>query len=186
MEFLSVGQIKLKVTLTPEECREYGIRELDGGEENSRVRASLRRILDEAGRRVGFFADGERLLVQVYPLMSDGAELFITKLSAVPESERRVVSESGILTYMNKTAYFRLPDAAALLAVVRALPELIADVYRAHSGEYYLSLSESLLGGISDCDILLEFGERIPRLPLGLSGEWGSIVLRDSPLSALA
>ncbi len=185
MEFLSVGGIKLKVTLTKEECEIYGIEQIESREPSEAVRESVRKILGIAREKTAFNPSGERLLIQIYPLSDRGAELFITKLSAIPERERRTVAESGILTYMGRSAYYKFSDFNTLLAVAEILGTRLVDLYLGGDGEYYLSLEETVLGEISDCDRLLEFGEKIHKLPLGISTEWGRRLLASQPLSSL-
>ena len=182
MEFLSVGGIKLKVTLSPEECEAFGIEHKEEGEGSQISRESVKKILAEARERVRFLTAGERLLIQIYPLGKEGTELFVTKLSAIPERERRAVAESGILTYMGRFAYYKIPDTKSLFAVAKILGARAVTLYLGGDGEYYISLEEALLGEISDCDVLCEFGEKLHRLPLGISTEWGSRLSSDAPL----
>ena len=184
MEFLSVGGIKLKVILNAEECERYGIDRLDGENLGETERASIKSILAAAGDEVDFFASGERLLIQLYPLGDRGAELFVTKLSAIPERERRTVTESGILTYQGRRAVFRIADKSALLGISRLLGDRAVDLYHANDGDYYLALDECVLGDISDCEPLSEFGERIHKLPLGIDTEWGRQIIAGMPLTA--
>lgn len=183
MEFLSVGGIKLKVILNPEECERYGIERLDGENLGETERASIKSILAAAGDEVDFFASGERLLIQLYPLGDRGAELFVTKLSAIPERERRTVTESGILTYQGRRAVFRISDKSALPGISRLLGDRAVDLYYANDGDYYLALDECVIGDISDCEPLSEFGERIHKLPLGIDTEWGKCLLSSLPLA---
>lgn len=185
MEFLTVGGIKLKVVLDSRECEKYNIKSIEAGEPSPTVRASLHEILLAADDECGFNVEGERLLIQIYPLQNGGAELFVTKLSAIPERERRSVTESGIMTYTERSAYFRFPSELELLGAARARKNRVSRVYKAIDGEYYLAISENIIAGISDCEILSEFGERIHKLPLGLNGEYGSLILSDKPLSEL-
>lgn len=183
MEFLSVGGIKLKVILNAEECERYGIDRLDGEKLGETERAAIKSILAAAGEEVSFFASGERLLIQLYPLGERGAELFITKLSAIPERERRTVVESGIMTYQGRRAVFRITEKTALVGISRLLGDRTVDLYLAADGAYYLTLDECVIGDISDCEPLTEFAERIHKLPLGIDTEWGKCLLSSLPLA---
>lgn len=185
MEFLTVGNVKLKVILSPDECREYGIDNCDT-ELSPALRSSVRRLLSIAAGSVSFFTAGERLLIQMYPLADGGMELFVTKLSAIPERERRAVAESGILTFLSRGAYYKFRDPDLLSRVALILGERECDLYLGADGEYYLATDEETVGELSDCDRLSEFGERIHRLPLGISGEWGSAILLSRPMSDLS
>ena len=186
MEFLTVGNVKLKIILDPAESREYGIDGAGDGELSPEVRLSVRRLLSTAADTVAFFTAGERLLIQIYPIPKGGAELFVTKLSAIPERERRAITESGILTYLSRGAYYKFSDLKTLSRVGRILKERECDLYLGHDGDYYLAIDEGLVGELSDCDVLSEYGERIHRLPLGISGEWGCVLLSSRPLSDLS
>lgn len=185
MEFLSVGGIKLKVTLTKNECEAYSINQIEGQDTSEQARDAIRKILAIAREKATFNASGERLLIQIYPLGERGAELFITKLSAIPERERRTVAESGILTYMGRTAFYKFPDSRSIVAVSKILADRPVSLYLGGDGEYYLSVDEALIGELSDCDPLLEFGEKIHRLPLGIFTEWGRLLLEGKPLLCL-
>ena len=184
MEFLSVGGIKLKVILNAAECEQYGIDRLDGENLGEAERASIKSILTAASEEISFFASGERLLIQLYPLGDRGAELFVTKLSAIPERERRTVTESGILTYQGRRAVFRIADKSALVGISRLLGDRAVDLYLAADGAYYLTLDECVFADVSDCEPLSEFGERIHKLPLGIDTEWGRQIIHGTPLNS--
>lgn len=185
MRFSSVGGKKLKVTLTPREAEKYAALTSDGAENGRGARAALAEILAAAGEQVGFSSAGERLLVQVFTEEGGGCELFITRLSAIPEADRRAVTEGGVTTYSERRVYFRFSCLAHLLAAARAHGDMLCEVYSTDGGEYYLSLSERSLDGVGDADTLLEFGDRVHRLPLGIDGEYGRLVLSGAPLSGV-
>ena len=88
MEFLRVGESKLKVILSAEEARSYDIKSAVGEYAGAAVRRSLRRILDEAKSRVGFDIGTEKVLIQIYPLSEGGYELFVTKLGVLADKDR--------------------------------------------------------------------------------------------------
>ena len=183
MRFSSVGGKKLKVTLTPREAEKYAALTSDGSENGRGARAALAEILAAAGEAVGFSSAGERLLVQVFAEDSGGCDLFITRLSAIPEGDRRAVTEGGVTTYSERRAHFSFASLAHLLAAARAHGDMLCDLYATDGGVYYLSTGERSLGGVSDADPLLEFGDRVHRLPLGIDGEYGRLVLSGAPLS---
>ena len=64
MEFLSVGGIKLKVTLSPEECEAFGIEHKEEGEGSQISRESVKKILAEA--RIGGQMFSFDLMVSTY------------------------------------------------------------------------------------------------------------------------
>ena len=58
MEFLSVGGIKLKVTLTRDECETYSINQIEGRDASDESRAVIRKILALAREKASFNATG--------------------------------------------------------------------------------------------------------------------------------
>ena len=168
MEFLCVGQSKLKVILTAEEARQYNIKSADGDSAGSEVRRSLRKILSEARERVGFDVGTEKVLIQLYPLEGGGYELFATKLGSLGERERRTVGAcEGLTTYSGGRAVYVFPTLEAFTAAARAVGsrEADCDVYLTDGGEYYISIAEHTLNGFSEFEILTEFGRRLSELP---------------------
>ena len=183
MEFLCVGQTKLKVVLSKAECDAYNIKSIDSETKDKALRQSLRRIFDQAQEASSFRVTNERLLVQVYPLSDGGCELFITKLSAISERERRAVKASDeLLTVGSRVSVYRFSSLTELTLASRAVQDktIPCDVYRADNGEYYISVTETAMSGISDCEVLSEFGERIRTLPLSVKGERGQLIVRDT------
>ena len=183
MEFLCVGQTKLKVVLSKAECDAYNIKSIDSETKDKATRQSLRRILDQAQEASSFRVTNERLLVQVYPLSDGGCELFITKLSAISERERRAVKASDeLLTVGSRVSVYRFSSLTELTLASRAVQDktIPCDVYRADNGEYYISVTETAMSGISDCEVLSEFGERIRTLPISVKGERGQLIVRDT------
>ena len=178
MEFLSVGASKIKVILSPEECASYGIRADTPEPSDKEVRAAIASVLAHAEREIGFRVGNERLLIQLYPL-GGGCELFITKLSSLGERERKAITEAdNLTTYQGRDAYFAFRTREELLGAMIALGASDAphSVYRAHTGEYYIQIREQTVDGLSDVEIISEYGMRLPSLPLGIEGEWGTLI----------
>ena len=184
MEFLVVSETKLKIALTGEECEKYGINTASAEREGAEIRRTLRRILNEAKDAVRFDIGAEKVLVQIYPSSGGGCEMFVTKLSALGERERRTVFKSDSLTtYSKHTSVFKfdcLDDIAAAARAVKSPTGARADVYLADSGEYYLSVEESDVDGYGEFDCLLEFGARLPRMPVDVIAERGRLVVRGA------
>lgn len=186
MEYLQINQNKLKITLTKAECESYGIKE-EGGDFNSvSVRDTLREILAIAGAEEEFRREGEKLLVQLFPLSDGGAELFVTRLSSVGERERRAVTSSpNLTTYKASRQKFIFENKENLERAVRALrgaPN--ADLYRTYDGDYLLDILDEQLGELSSSDILLEFSTRLPPNYLP-SAEWDTLIYKDSAVQSL-
>ena len=189
MEFLCVGQTKLKVILSESECESLGVGAVDGAHGGREARAAVRRILELAEEKCGFRVSGERVLVQRYPLVRGGAELFITRLSSVSERERKAIIESPeLLTFGKQHTFYRFSCFDELVRAARAVSgaDCRCNVYCSDTGEYYISVRESSVGGISECEVLSEFGTRIHALPTGLSGERGRLLIKDKGIEILS
>ncbi len=188
MEFVAVGPMKLKVTLSRDECEKYKIKPDAAEPDGVSIRTALRELFALAAERTSFRVGCEKVLVQLYPLADGGCELFVTKLSAAGEREREAIRTSGALTtYQGKDAVFRFEDFDTLLRAARSIGRASgeSDLFRGWDGAYYIRTSENLLGGISDVEPLSEFGARLPALPPGIDGEWGSCLVRGCAIAYL-
>ena len=150
LEFLLVCKTKLKIILDKEETERYRLSEFTSSESRE-LRQRLSEILAEAEAKVGFHAEGERLLVSYYPTRLSGAELFVTVVEATGDAY----------------VYYLLDDLRALVRVCRAVlpanPE--SRVYLLPSGSYCLALSYP----DGELDVASEFaepisGSRVPSL----------------------
>lgn len=188
MKFINISDTKLKVILTPTDLCEYGIDASDGDYTTPRVRAAVREILTRAEMECGFSADGERILVQIYPLPSGECELLVTRLTALSRRNRDVLAASdGISLLESSRAVYRfdtLPDMRSALRIA-SRPDARADLYRDDLGRYYLCLDETLTDGISEFEIFIEYGDRLSALPLAVLSEYGERLASDTPLSTI-
>ena len=187
MEILRINSAKLKITLTRAECEAYDIKETDGDFDSVRVRDALNKILDEADA-LDFYSGSEKLLVQLYPKDGGGAELFITKLSQVGERERKAVSRSqNLATYSKGYAHFSFDSRDDLVRAARAVRNKsgASDLYTDREGVFILSVEENKISGMSDCDVLSEFGTRLPQGSVRLCEEWYDLVIKDNAIEQL-
>ena len=76
MEFLVVSKSKLKIMMSRDDMKKYGIDGEDIDYDNPKIRRSFWKILDEAKERCGFEASGDKVLIQYYP-SKDGGEIFV-------------------------------------------------------------------------------------------------------------
>lgn len=174
LQVLRINSTKLKITLTDEECEKYHIEEKGGEFDTTQLRGAISAILSELGD-LDFNIDGEKLLVQLYPVKTGGAELFITKLSGVGERERRAIGRSENLnTYCTERAYFCFDSLSSLICASRVMSGkgIEADVYLTPDGEYILSVIDGRLDGLSMSDIFLEYSTRLPTNTALEVGEW--------------
>ena len=168
MKFLLIGESKLKVTLNRAECEKYNIKAHQDSEYyGAEVRRTLRSILAEAKRSAGFDIGIEKVLIQIYPTEDGGAELFVTKLGLLSERERRAVSVSeNLTTYSGTRGVYMFDTLDSLCEAARAVYKegVSCDVYLGEGKEYYISISEHILNGFSEFEILSEYGKKLPEL----------------------
>ena len=146
MELIQIGADALKVTLTKEDMRKYDIAFEALDYENAETRRTLRCILEEAKRRVGFEAANDKLYIQAFKDKSGGCELFV----------RRAPREK-------KSLLFRFSAAADLLRACARLQNCgFSGESRALLGDdekWYLSLSAD---GADGFIFLSELGTALP------------------------
>ncbi|MBR2972475.1 MAG: adaptor protein MecA [Clostridia bacterium] len=177
MKFLNISDIKLKVTLSPEDCRDYGIDTAKGEISTREVRRAVRVIIERAREECGFSVGSDRILVQTYPLPSGECELLITRLSAVPHRERAVLTSSdGMSTMEHRRGVYRFSSIDDLRSAVRAAyrEDAECDLYLDDLGRYYLHVSEHVTDGLSEFEIFIEYGERLAALPIAVLSEYGT------------
>lgn len=165
MEFLLIGESKIKIVLTKEEADNYGLDGSSADVSGPGARRIFWRILDRAREEVGFDPCGDKVLIQLYPLKSGGGEIFVTKLGLLSESSARLVSKSDRIALLSKKkslyAFDNLNDIIlASRALMSAAGELSlqSDVYT--DGErYFLSIDEyGKSGEPVEFPCILEFG----------------------------
>ena len=188
MEFLNISDIKLKVTLSAEECREYGIDTEKTNFDGAYIRRVIRQILASAEQECGFSTGADKILVQLYPLPDRSCELLVTRLLNISRRDRAVLSSSdGLSLIEDKRATYRFESWEYLCRAVRAAYRAgaVSDLYRDDLGRYYISLTESLTDGISEFEVFVEFGERLSALPIGVLSEYGTRLARGNALDLI-
>ena len=168
LEFLLIGESKIKIVLNEEESKKY---KLDTSSQDScgaEVRRSFWQVLDMAKAQVGFDPSGDKILIQLYPLSSGGCELFVTKLGILPQSSARIVSKSDRVALLSRRqnlyVFDSLTDLSSCAVAIKNITRDFtprADVYFA-SDKYYLSIEEYGKGGEpTEFPCVLEFGREL-------------------------
>jgi len=165
VEFLLIGESKIKIVLDSEETKKHKLDEGSASLSGAGMRRSFWRILDMAKSEVGFDPAGDKVLIQLYPTASGGCEIFVTKLGILPESSARLVSRSNRISMLQKKrsiyVFDCLDDLIRASRAVKALSgdtPLVSDVYES-DGRYYLSIEEYGKGGEpTEFPCILEFG----------------------------
>ena len=169
MEFLTVGNSKIKIMLTCEEAEARGIRVEDSSYDDPEVRRAFRKILEEAKEKAGFDIGKEKVLIQIYPSRDGGMELFITKLGTISKEAANMISRSEHVTVLSaKRVYYIFPTFEALLGALRSVcPEPLEDstLFLLEDGGYCLSFCEREQNPVlSRLSTLSEFGKKINEL----------------------
>ena len=159
MEFIRIGEHKIKLILTDEDLKKHKLtlESLDYG--NTETRRILWQILDEAKQKTGFDAAKDKTLVQAYPGRKSGCEIYVTRLNPSNSSPRGRYS----------VFYFR--DACDLFTVAKELShaehKYESALYKDEMDRLYLCLKEPLVQSIQKEELLTplsfieEFGKRI-------------------------
>ena len=188
MEFLNISDIKLKVTLSPDECVAYGIDTTLSDFSGADVRRAIREVIAAAERECGFKTAGDRVLVQLYPLPDARAELLVTRLVGMTRRDRAVLSSSeGVSLMEHRRGIYRFDTARDLLRAVRAVYRegVLSDLYRDDLGRYYISVGEDITDGFSDMEALVEFGDRLSSLPIAVLSEYGELIAKGNALEVI-
>ena len=176
MEFLLIGESKIKIVLSSEEAKDQGLDTTSADVSGPVARRVFWRILDMAKEEVGFDPKGDKVLIQLYPLASGGCELFVTKLGILSESSARLVSKSDRIAMLSKSrSLYSFDDLNDIIGASRAVKSITgelspkSDVY-VDGEKYYLSIEEYGKGGEPvEFPCILEFG-------MGLTAELSSYI----------
>lgn len=185
MEFLSVSENKLKITLSSHDCLQYGINTSDSDFSTNEIKLVVRSLLEIAKEECGFSAEGEKILAQLYPMPDGSCELFITKLSSVAKRVNEAVRDvEGMATLEERRGIYMFSDAEDLIAAARAIYRegIDCDLYFSDEGLYYISIREDFIDGISEFEILTEYGERLKTLPIQVISEYGRLLCKGKSL----
>lgn len=147
MEFLLISESKLKIVMTGEEVKKYELN--TSGEIGSPgLRRSFWRVLDIAKNQVGFDPNGDKILIQLYPIKDLGCEIFVTKLGILPESSARLVSKSDRVGMLSrKIGFYAFDSPDDMISAAKAVKNLLgsskskSDVYQI-GNQYFLSIEE--------------------------------------------
>ena len=169
MEFLLIGQSKIKIVMTDAELKEFKLDKESGDLESPVSRRAFWRVLEAAKESVGFDPEGDKVLIQFYPTKGVGCEIFITKLGLLSDSSAELVSRSERVSMLSKRESFYAFEgmgelALAVRTIKRSLGDesLKSDVYLAPSGRYFLVIDEYGRGSErAEFPSLSEFGSLV-------------------------
>ncbi len=163
MEFLLIGDSKLKIVMTEEDMKAF---KLNSGEDysSSGYRRAFWKVLDLAKEEVGFDPEGDKILIQFYPLKSGGCEVFVTKLGILSKESAKMVARSDKITMLSKSrrlyAFDTREDLINFAGAIKSVYPLLctdAEVYKTSSARYYLSIEEFSMGDGVELPLLTEY-----------------------------
>ncbi|MBR2381044.1 MAG: adaptor protein MecA [Clostridia bacterium] len=88
MELISINENKLKIIMSEADMQEYGLDENEFYLSISNARVILNRILKKSDKHTGFenINPEDKILIQLYPEIHGGCELYVTKITLCDES----------------------------------------------------------------------------------------------------
>ena len=185
MEFFVAGSNKLKIVLTRDDCATFGIDTTISDFSTNEIRLAIRSVLELAGQECGFFTEGEKILAQLYPIPEGGCEIFVTKLKEVEKKTREAVRDvEGFTTIDEHRGVYYFRDSRLLISAARAIYRegIDCDLYISEDGGYYISIIENFVNGISEFEVLTEYGERLKYLPVYVISERGKLLCKGKAL----
>ena len=187
MEFLLIGDSKLKILLDDGEMKRYKLDSVYAETCDSGFRRSFWKILEKAKEAVGFDPGGDKVLIQFYPIQNGGCEVFVTKLGLLSDASARMVSRSNKVTMLSRKigiySFGTLDDVIAVCRIIslrseRELPR--SDLY-CEEGRFYLAIDEYGRGGESmEFPFVIEYGSAVPRELSSYILEHGELLAKDN------
>lgn len=167
MDFLVVSDSKLKIMMTREDMKKYGIDGDNIDYDNPKIRRSFWKILDAARESCGFEASGDKVLIQFYPA-KDGSEIFVTKLGIIsPGAERTIAKSSKVAMLTTRRAVYKFTTLTSLASAARIISyeecERPPRAFFDENGFYYI-VAEERIGAdkFSEISSVCEYGTEIP------------------------
>lgn len=176
---MRVGAAKLKISLTKDESESYNITADEKEFDKNEIRSTVSKILKDAKSKCGFDIGDSKVLIQIYPSVDDGVDIFVTKLTGLRESERRVVFGADNVTSLERVrSVFRFDDLENLILAARAVKNksVPSSAYLGDDGCYYICIKEDSINGATELLALYEFGEKLSDLPYDIERERGKLL----------
>lgn len=206
MDYLRIGESKLKISLSKDELDLYGmdLSRLDYA--STETRRAFWAILDDAKHATGFDAASTKVSVQIYTSKAGGCEMFVSaaphfiETQALTDDKTMALTVCGALPRLYGEAICAFDSLSKLLTACKVLSqqgctcESSAWVMHSVAHEcYYLYLagnqSDRAVGAVNSSGILAEFGKPLPELSLSYLTEHCAVLVESKAverLSALA
>ncbi len=168
MEFLVICDSKLKIILTDADIKEYNIDAVGSDCTDPLCRRVVWKLLDRAKKEVGFDPQGDKVLVQFYPMKPSGCEVFVTKLGILSATSAKIVSESKSVALLSRERIVYSFDgldhlisaARAIKGTSKVIPR--SEAWLGEGGMYFLTVEEYGKGESSEFPSILEYGRSLP------------------------
>lgn len=207
MDYLRIGESKLKITLTKDELLFYGMDLSALDYASTETRRAFWAILDDAKHATGFDAASTRVSVQIYTCKTGGCEMFVSAApnfagtSPLTDDKTMALTVCGALPRIYGEIVCAFDTLSKLLTACKVL---MMQGYNCDSsawhlptrssvklGEsYYLYLagnqSEHITGAVNSSGILAEFGNPLPELTLSYLSEHCLPLVSERAVEALS
>ena len=168
MDVLKISDSKIKIMLSSEDMKRFGLTRASIDSTNESVRAKIFAVLDEVEQLFGFAHGGNKLLIQLYPA-KDGSEIFVTKLGIISSgAERTIAKSSKVAMLSSRLVIYKFSSFSSLTAASRIIDAEDCDsaprAYFDEQGFYYIIAEERRAGAEKNREIfpIYEFGSEIP------------------------
>ncbi len=207
MDFLRIGESKLKITLTKDELILYGMDLSALDYASTETRRAFWAILDDAKHATGFDAAASKVCVQIYTSKTGGCEMFVTAAPSASDTltladdKTMALTVCGVLPklYGEIICYFdslsKMLAACKILAAQGYNSDSSAwhqphELPRQSQDSYYLYLAgnqtERIAGTVNSSGILAEFGKPLPELNLSYLREHCLPLITDHAVEQLS
>ena len=170
MELLLITDSRLKISLTAADMASYDLSAESLDYANTGTRSAIWQILDIAKHRTGFDAADGRILLQVYPSVCGGCEMFVTKLLPAGKPSFRAFSSDSVGEIL---------DLCGKLRAWSGITITESSLFLSDDGRYYLIVT---LDGSLPTDPALE---REAERALCLLSEHGELLIYRNAIARL-
>lgn len=182
MELIIINKSKLKIMLSADDMKKYGIDHVNIADDSFKVHTAFKNILSEIELETEFNTAEDRIFIQLYPSKDGGCEMFVSKMNHLSEegngketAAMPTYKEQGIVQLKTAkrsanskkdTLTYCFEKIEWLICACRELSKRgfsgESFAYKDKEGRYYLFISpvfkESEKSGIP-FDFLSEFGD---------------------------
>lgn len=174
MELIIINENKLKIIMTVQDMKDYGLDEDEFYCSVNDTRKIIERIIHTSKAKTGFenMSKKEKLLLQLYPEKDGGCELFVTRIG-LDYGEDTVMDNEGNKGYIiprkntentyTKNLAYSFNNLKSIITACKELKSMSfvgkSTLYKGNDKKYYLFIDEESKKNSSLSDLLSEFGE---------------------------